>query len=173
MLVSTILTGCPILLRYLRPKNSRIVTALFFSTADELLTGKVMIFFLFNVYYWICISIHTCRKIRDRLRFKMSFLSLFLLYKTKQKNKIENLSFIINEIGLLVSFCVLFTLRRLTQIILFNFYNYWDCKRNIYYILSLGLVGFYGISTFIGYLTPDSVICIYIRPKISKRILSR
>ena len=32
---------------------------------------------------------------------------------------------------------------------------------------------FYGISTFVGYLMPNSVICIYIQPKISKRILSR
>ena len=30
----------------------------------------------------------------------------------------------------------------------------------------------YGISTFVGYLTPNSVICICIQPKISERILS-
>ena len=39
-------------------------------------------------------------------------------------------------------------------------------------LIWFGLVWFYGISTFVGYVMPNSVFT-YIKPKISKRILCR
>ena len=52
-----------------------------------------------------------------------------------------------------------------------NHFGLTNLKPNIHNLVGW-LFGFYGISTLIGYLTPNSVyIYIHIQPKISKRIL--